>query len=181
MALNNKNIRGADELVAKLQAAKQYLQTSVLTVVGQEAVNHFKNNFQVEGFVDKNTTKWATRKTKRLGGTYSQKVLSKSGELADSIGFEIKGNTVTIYTDKLYAQIHNEGGRIEVTAKMKKYFWAMHYQAKQAGNAAAADQYKSMSLAKVVVMPKRMFIGNSEQLNQNIIDKIKRDLTKILS
>jgi hypothetical protein len=25
--------------------------------------------------------------------------------------------------------IHNEGGEITVTAKMKKYFWAMYYQA----------------------------------------------------
>jgi phage gpG-like protein len=181
MGLNNKNIQGADELVAKLQAAKTYIRRDVFTVIGVEAVNLFKGNFQKEGFLDKTVTKWQTRKTKRTGGTNSQKTLSKSGELADSIDFKIKGYTVTIYSDKVYAQIHNEGGKIEVTQEMKKYFWAMYYNAKETNNTDQADQYKAMALSKIIVMPKRSFMGNSETLNTNIIAKVSRDLNRILS
>lgn len=181
MGLDNKNISGVDDMLAKLQAAKRYLQNDVFTVVGVEAVNHFKANFQKEGFDDKNVEKWKPRRTKRMGGTNSQKVMTKTGDTAESIDWRKDGNIVIVYSDKAWAQIHNEGGQIAVTAKMRKYFWAMHYQAKNGNNPEVADQFKAMALAKVVVMPQRKFMGNSENLNNNIIEKIKRDLTRILS
>lgn len=180
MSLNNANVHGADELLAKLQAAKHYLENDVYEVVGIEAVKHFKQNFQEEGFVDKGVNKWAARTTKRTGSTNSQKVLSKTSELSESIDYSVAKPSVIIKTDKPYAQIHNEGGEIVVTSKMKKYFWAMHHQAKEAGDTDLADHWKGMALAKKIVMPKRQFIGDSEDLNNKIEAKIERDLTKIL-
>lgn len=177
--MDNQYVQGADELQRKLNAATLYLQSDVKDVIGIEAVKQFKKNFQEEGFVDKSVSKWAARKTKRSGSTNSQKVLSKSGELADSIDYRTGTDGVTIFTDKPYAEIHNEGGEISVTPQMKKYFWAMHKQAKDAGDLDLADQYKGMALATKIVMPKRQFIGESEALNNNIINKIERDLTGI--
>jgi phage gpG-like protein len=181
MAVDNKNINGLDDVIRKLQNAKDYLQNKVPTVVGVEAVKHFKNNFQLEGFLNRVLKKWEARKIKRLGSTDNQKILSKSGELADSIDFRIQGNTIIIYSDKVYAQIHNEGGKITVTDKMRKYFWAMHYEAKQQSNTIAAEQYKGMALAKIIVMPKRKYMGDSVVLDEAIVNKITRDLDKILA
>lgn len=179
--MDNQYVQGADALQRKLNLAKQYLQDDVKDVIGTEAVKQFKKNFEQEGFVDKNVSKWAGRKTKRSGSTNSQKVLSKSGELAESIDYRKEGEGVVVYTDKPYAEIHNEGGEITVTPQMKKYFWAMHRQAKDGGDLDMADQYKGMALAKKITMPKRQFIGESEVLTENITNKIVRDLTKILN
>lgn len=166
-------------MIRKLQEAKRYLQTDVFDVVGVEAVNHFKRNFQEEGFVDSSTKKWVSRKSKRAGSTNSQKVMSKSQELADSITYEKKIPEVIISTDKPYAEIHNEGGVIIVTDKMRKFFWAKHKEYKDAGETELADQYKAFALAKKIVIPQRQYIGPSQTLNNNIVAKIKRDLERI--
>jgi phage gpG-like protein len=177
MALNNQNIQGADELVRKLKEAEEYIQNDVPQVIGTEAVKHFKGAFATEG-LDGN--KWADRKTKvRL----QKKILTGQGSgdhLGDSIDFKVAGQTITIFTDKPYAQIHNEGGEITVTSQMRRFFWAKSKEAKEAGDLDAAEQFKYMALSSTIKIPKREFMGNSEQLNNNIIAKITRDLDTIL-
>ena len=43
----------------------------------------------------------------------------------------IPGEGRVIIQNKLvYAPIHNDGGYITVTAKMKGFFWAQHYRAR---------------------------------------------------
>lgn len=181
MAENNKNIHGVDEMIEKLTALKEYLQDDVYTVIGVEAQKHFRQNFEEEGFVDKSVEKWASRKTKRTGSTNGQKVMTKSSDLAESIDYEVRKPDVIIKTDKEYAQIHNEGGEITVTPKMRRYFWALHKQFKEAGDEDMADQYKGMALAKKLTMPQRKFIGESQTMNDNIIAKILRDLNRIVN
>ena len=178
MSLDNENIHGVDAMIAKLNAAKQYMREDVPEVIGTEAVKHFKQNFVDEGF---DGDKWAARKTKIK---LPRKVLTGQGSgdhLSDSIDYKVSGTTITIYTDKVYAKIHNEGGTIEVTDQMKKYFWAMYYQAKEGGDSDMQDQYKAMALSKEIIIKQRKFMDMSEKLNNKIIAKIKRDLTNILS
>jgi phage gpG-like protein len=177
MALDNQNIHGADALVAKLKAAKRYLQQDAPEVIGTEAVKHFKQNFVNEGF---DGNKWASRKTKTK---LQRKVLTGQGNgdhLGDSLDYRVEGRTIIIYTDKVYAQIHNEGGEITVTPQMRKYFWAMSMQAKDAGDTDMADQYKAMALSNQITIMQRKFMGESPLLTNKIIDKIKRDLLRIL-
>lgn len=161
--LDNKNIHGADDLLRKLEAAKNYLLNDVQEVIGTEAVKHFKANFVNEGFDD---NKWAARKTKVK---LNKKILTGQGSgdhLSDSIDYKTEGNIITIYTDKVYAEIHNEGfdGQESVpeherTRKGKKETVRAH--------------------SRHMVMPKREFMGPSDQLNQQITDKITRDLNRI--
>lgn len=178
MALDNQNIHGLDDMMRKLHAAQAYINDDVPQVIGTEAVKHFKANFANEGF---DGNKWADRKTKvRL----QKKILTGQGggdHLGDSIDFKVAGKNITIYTDKVYAQIHNEGGEISVTPQMKKFFWAKSMEAKEGGDLDAAQQFKYMALSKTIKIPKREFMGNSEQLNTNITDKITRDLDTILN
>ncbi|MCX6210113.1 MAG: phage virion morphogenesis protein [Bacteroidetes bacterium] len=180
MSLNNQNITGADELVAKLRAAQEYVQKDVPEIIGIEAVKHFKKSFNDGGFTDTSLKKWTPRKTKRTGSTNGQKTLVKSSELMDSIDYRVQGNLVIIYSDKLYAQIHNEGGTVTITPQMKKFFWAKNYEAEKAGDFDLAEEYKFMALAKEIKIEQRMFIGNSEVMNTKILEKVNRDLTRIL-
>lgn len=178
MGLDNENVHGADDMMRKLQEAKEYLSRDVTTVIGVEAVKHFKNNFMEEGF---DGDKWAARQTKNR---LSKLILTGQGSgdhLGDSIDYKEQGDTVTIYSDKLYAQIHNEGGEIAVTPKMKKFFWFKSQEAKDAGDADAAEQYKWMALSQTITIKQRKFMGSSEVLNEKIVDKITRDLTQILN
>lgn len=168
---------GQEELQAKIRQAIRYVKQKAPHVIGTEAVRTFKEAFQNEGLDGK---KWASRKTIREGGTNSQKVLSLSGELADATEYEVRGSQVIITNDKLYAQLHNEGGVLLVTAKMRAFFWAMHYKFKEDGNLLIADQWKMLALAKKLTFPQRQFIGDSIILERRIDDKITRDLTKIL-
>lgn len=176
--MNNENIKGVDEMVAKLNAAKLYIQQDVPEIIGIEAVKHFKNNFQEEGFDGK---KWASRKSKRLGSTNGQKILTKSSELSESIDYRVEGSTIIIFSDKPYAKIHNEGGKIAVTDKMKKFFWFKNKEAKDAGDLEVANMYKAMALSKEITIEQRQFIGDSNELMNNISSKINKDLKRILN
>lgn len=161
--MDNQNISGADAMLRQLEAIKEYIESDVLDVVGVESVNHFKSSFDNEGF---DGNKWAARATKVK---LDKKILTGQGSgdhLADSIEYEKRGKEVVISTDKVYAQIHNEGfdgtenvPAHERTVKGKKYPVKAH--------------------TRHMVMPKRQFIGDSPLLNQKITNKIVRDLNRL--
>lgn len=176
--MDNENIKGADAMVRKLMEAQRYIQQDVPEIIGIEATKHFKKNFYDEGFDGK---KWKSRKSKRMGSTNSQKILSMTGELAESITYRIDGNTVIIYSDKKYAKLHNEGGKITVTEKMKKFFWFKSKQAKDAGDDEVASMFKAMALSKEINIEQRKFMGESKELITVITNKINKDLKRILS
>lgn len=182
--MDNEHIKGLDDVLRRLAAAERYFENDVPVVIGVEAVKHFKESFQDEGFTDSSLKKWDTRKTKRLEGTNTQKILSKSSELGESIDYRIEGSTVVIYSDKPYAQIHNEGGTIPVTEKMRGYFWSQYYKAVDLTGDKEdelAQQFKNMALAKTITIQQRQFMGDSQALIEKISNKIVRDLTRILN
>jgi phage gpG-like protein len=183
--MDNANINGLDDVLRKLNAAKNYIKNDAPTVMGVLAVNHFKGNFQNERF--DNGEKW---KDRRIPPRLQRNILTGQGtdHLVDSIKFEVNGNTITISTDRKYAQIHNEGGTIDVIPEMRKFFWAMYFKERDEAGLQKGDpdnenmeKWKMCAKAKKITIPKREFIGNSPVLNQKITDKITRDLTKILN
>lgn len=159
-----------------LQKAITYIGQDAPTVIGVEAVKHFKNAFRVGGLAGK---KWKGRKTPRTGSTNGQGPLVLSGDLMNSIDYRISGMQVIIYSDQLYAEIHNTGGVITVTPKMKKFFWAKHYEMKKTGNVELSEIFKRCALSKQIVIEQRQFIGDDPELDKKIEDKITRDLNKI--
>lgn len=44
--------------IQKIRQAREYLQTDAKTIMGVEAVNHFKESFKNQGFTDKSLKKW---------------------------------------------------------------------------------------------------------------------------
>ena len=94
----------------------------ILRDIQVELGDEFDRNFERQAFFSE---AWARRKSpNRPGGT----LLIDTGNLRRSVRSRTTENSVTFFTDLPYASIHNDGGEIVVTAKMKRYFRAKFYE-----------------------------------------------------
>ena len=152
---------------------KQFIESDMPRIVGTEAVNHFKESFDNEGFTDKRKKKWKPRafETNKQKG---KPILHGSGDLEDSIDYRPEPGRVIIFSDKEYAEIMNEGGKIPVTKKMRSFFWAMYYETQE-------EVYRNMAMTKKkeITIPKRQFMGFSEALNKRIEKKLDKRVDQI--
>jgi len=139
--------------------------------VAVELNDEFDRNFERKAFFDE---MWTPEKMKNSRGSQ----MLRTGTLRASIHQTILNDIITWQSSLPYASIHNEGGEITVTAKMKKFFWAMFYknggkQLKEEELPAEAMQWKYLALMKVgtkLKIPKRQFIGEHPQVHQVIQD-----------
>ena len=78
---------------------------------------------------------------------------------------------IHIQSDMKYSKIHNEGGTIRITEKMRKFFWAKYYETRD-------ESWKYMALTKksVIAIPKRQFMG----INNNMIVEMERIILSII-
>ncbi len=106
----------------------QNIIKNILRDIRVEMADEFDQNFERQAFF---TEKWQRRKSPvRNNG---RAILTDTGRLRSSIHSRITENSVIFYTDLPYAAIHNDGGEIVVTPRMKRYFWArlQQYRGKQ--------------------------------------------------
>lgn len=179
----------SNQVNRELQRRVNLLIEETLKDIKKEALEEFDRNFEREAFFNE---KWARRK---YNDDESRGLLVQNGTLRRSIKGEITDHdSVLIYTTELYARIHNEGGTITVTRKMKSHFWKMYYtvtggkaadgfsknlQRKKNGvprnnkrNRALTEEaefYRAMALKKAgskITIPKRQFIGNHPDLEK---------------
>ena len=80
----------------------------------------FDRNFERKAFFDEK--EWPERKFDDGVGSLMQ----RTGGLRGSIRSRKRRDELVYSSSKPYAQIHNEGGEIKVTRKMKKYFLARY-------------------------------------------------------
>jgi phage gpG-like protein len=155
----------------------QFLHNFV-TDLKVELSDEFDRNFERKAFFDQ---PWKdTRMPNRRGS-----LMMRTGALRRSIRATSSDNTIRFFSSLPYAAIHNEGGTVTVTAKMKKYFWAMYYkssgavtktkkgEARQTGRnkslSQEASRWKNMALKKVgskIKIEQRQFIGPHRQVDQ---------------
>ncbi|MDR3132683.1 MAG: phage virion morphogenesis protein [Prevotellaceae bacterium] len=104
-------------LIEKCKKIQHYLNSGVFETVGNEAVSHYKKSFRDEGFTDRNLKKW--KEVKRRINPRNPKaadatrpiLTGKTADLGESIKWGREGRKVVIKSDKVYAKVHNEGGR----------------------------------------------------------------------
>ena len=111
-----------------------------------ELTEKFDRNFSQGGFFGKT---WPALKN----GEPTH--LNNTGTLRRSIRSTATANTLTFTSATPYARIHNQGGTITVTKKMKAYFWAMYKKTGQ-------RRYKAMALMKPgakIRIPQRQFLA----------------------
>ena len=159
----------------KIQQYEKYVQKAAL-IAGQLAVSFFKDNFRRQGFKDGGIVHpWRARANPLSG----RNILIGQGRarLRSSIRLERSSSTfAVIATDVPYAEIHNNGGTIhqQVTAKQKAYFWAMFKRTKN-------DMWKRMALSSElhIQIPQRKFMGESTDLNEEILQEFQANIKKI--
>lgn len=157
------------------------LITMCLLDMSSDIRDEFSLNFTREGFF---TESWKRRKYQ---AEESRGVLTKTGNLRKSIRSEIEGNKVIFINEMPYAKIHNEGGKIRVTKRMKGHFWHQYKLATQSlsrkqladGLTEEASFYKAMALKRVgsyITIPRRQFIGMSAEVETIIREIVESNL-----
>lgn len=199
----------ADELKKKSNEVENLMKRKLPVVVGRMAKDHYQENFRKGGFQNRGLRKWPVtrRQTSGIAGADGQygPLLSRRNHLFASIKYVPSDYRVTVSNDLPYAPVHNWGGQVNptVTPRMRRFAWAMCYNAQggkkkatggkrkpKKGKSApkvetpSAQFWKGMALTKKkklqVRIPQRQFIGESQELNQRINERIESELNQIL-
>ncbi|MCK9452850.1 MAG: phage virion morphogenesis protein [Bacteroidales bacterium] len=169
--------------------SKQFLQ-KLINDLRVELLDEFDRNFERKGFFNK---PWPARKIGRKGSLLT---VRGGGGLRGSLKATANQNSVTFTSSLPYAAIHNEGGTITVTAKMKRFFWAKYYEAggkvkqKKSGGitkssarySEEAEFYKNLALMKVgskITMPERRFIGHAPEVDEAVNRVVKKNFKDV--
>lgn len=145
----------------------QQLFNQLVKNIKVELDDEFDRNFERKAFF---TTAWKPAVRNNIGS-----LLMRTGALRKSIRSEIISNTAIKWVSALpYADIHNRGGNITVTPKMKGFFW-YRYRMSTGGNNKNQNWealfWKSMALKRVgsvIHIPRRQFIGEHPVIHQSI-------------
>lgn len=164
---------------------------NILKDIRVELSDEFDRNFERQAFFNE---AWQRRKSPiRPGGA----ILVDRNKLRRSIRSKSTGDSISFYTDSPYAEIHNEGGEITVTAKMKRFFWAKYYSTigsfgrKKNGErrndkrtiqlSTEAEFWKHLALMKVgktIKIPRRRFLGYTPEVEKLTREIIEENLTE---
>lgn len=161
----------------------------ILNDIRVEMTDEFDRNFERESFFGE---AWQRRRSPTRPGGH---ILVNTGRLRRSIQSRTTENSITFFTNEPYAAIHNEGGEIVVTAKMKRYFWHKYYEAtgsfgrKKDGSrrndkrtlqlSEEAEFWKFMALKKAgttIKIPRRRFLGTSPEVEDAVRGIIEKNL-----
>ena len=166
------------------------LRKQILTDIRVELTEEFDRNFERKAFFSR---PWSQRKNDQdLRGS----LLQQTGKLRRSIRATQSDTSVTWSTSEVYATIHNEGGKIRVTRKMKKYFWAKYYELsgkinyKKDGSTIrssmrvnrAAEMFHALALKPIgsyITIPQRQFLGDAPEVQTTVRRVIKQQLNSI--
>lgn len=167
--MRNNNLNEIENLRKKYLSFRRSIPQKLAITM----VNFFKRNFQAGGFVDTPFKKWkkstypgARRTMVRSGNTRRQikKIQATQSRIV-----------VGIANHNHYAKIHNEGGKIPITPKMRRFFWAKY---KETGR----EYWKNLAITKKTHLdiPKRQFIGHSKALEKTIDRMLIKELKNAL-
>lgn len=163
----------------------------ILSDIRVELGDEFDRNFERQAFF---SDAWARRKSPtRPGGT----ILVDTGTLRRSVKSRTTDDSITFYTDLPYAAIHNDGGEIVVTEKMKRFFWHKYYEAtgsfgrKKNGErrndkrtrqlSTEADFWRFMALKRAgttIRILRRRFLGTGPEVERIVREIIEDNLNE---
>ncbi|QFG53651.1 phage virion morphogenesis protein [Chryseobacterium sp.] len=177
----------------------QIFHQNIIKDVKTEMMDEFDRNFERKAFFDQ-----AWPKTSLINRKGS--MMARTNNLRRGYQAKIQGEKIAFTNSMPYASIHNEGGEITVTAKMKRYFWAMYYQSigsvktsqsktmglhvklndKNRGIVIEAQQFKAlamMPIGKKIKIPSRRVIGNHPRIKEvisGVVDNHLKELNDII-
>ena len=168
-------------MASDIETEMQRVIRNILKDIKVELTDEFDKNFERQGFFSE---KWQRRKSPtRAGGA----ILVDTGKLRRSIKSTSTNESIVFSSDLPYASIHNEGGEIKVTRRMKAYFWHKYYEAtgsfgrKKNGElrkdkrtvqlSTEAAFWKCLALMKEggsIKIAKRQFLGASPEVERAV-------------
>lgn len=175
------------------------LQSRIISDIRVELLDEFDQNFVRKAFFDR---PWPSRNYPGRRGS----LLQVTGRGRRGIRGTKSSTGVTFSTDTSYMGLHNSGGKVQITPRMRKYFWAMYYKSagdmthsskKRVANNTARNRklsdtaqfWRNMALTKkqTITMPQRQFLGDHpkvrtavRQIIDNNMQRAFRDLAKAL-
>jgi phage gpG-like protein len=153
-----------DELENYLEALPEQILTEAAEITAETAVKSFQANFTKKGF-DGNP--WEPAKVDKKTGS----LLIDSGDLRTTIRPDYKGpDKVVIMAGGQkapYAKVHNEGfaGSVSVPEHTRKSPWGT---------------LNVKAYTRQANIPKRQFMGRSEEVAQEIRDAIQDHINKLM-
>ncbi|RXE74696.1 phage virion morphogenesis protein [uncultured Muribaculum sp.] len=167
---------------------------NILRDIQVEMTDEFDRNFERQAFFSE---AWQRRKSPTRPGGH---ILVDTGGLRRSIRSYETENSIVFRTEHPAAAIHNEGGEIKVTAKMKRFFWHKYYDTsgsfgrRKDGSlrkdkrtvqlSTEAEFWKFMALMKVgtkIRIPRRRFLGTAPEVEQTVRQIIEENLTEFFN
>jgi phage gpG-like protein len=164
--------------------------------VGAMAKAHYQDNIRVrQGFQNGGITPYPKTRRQMSGSTAAAAnygaLLSSKKHLYSSIKYTPSDYRVVVANDLKYAPIHNWGGTIPITPRMRKYFWYKYISTpgkKKGKKTVESDEqkkWKALALSakkkSTFVIPQRQFLGESKELNEQIRQKIETESRNILN
>ena len=172
-----------------MKSETQLILRRILKDIQVELSDEFDQNFEREAFFSE---AWQRRKSPTRPDGH---ILVNTGQLRRSIQSRTTENSIIFFTTEPYAAIHNEGGEIVVTKRMKKFFWHKCYETtnsfgrKKDGSkrndkrnrqlTTEAEFWKFMALKKAgttIKIPRRRFLGTSPEVEQAVRNIIEDNL-----
>lgn len=149
------------------------LKRRILADLKVELLDEFDRNFERRAFFDR---PWPERSYP--GGRGS--LLQVTGRGRRSFRGTILQNGVEFSTDTPYMGLHNRGGKIKITPRMRKFFWAMYYKngGKSKTPGAAARYWRNLALTKkdAITIPQQQIIGDHPRIRQVAREVIHQDM-----
>lgn len=179
---SQKPMADFSKIERKLRELTRYVKEDLPEVMGVEAVNHFEESFQKQGFTDAGLVKWADVERRDAGSTWYG---FKAGAASQRPGRRRrKANSITNFspaatkrpilhghTKQLKRSIaYKRNGRGGVLVYSDLPYAKIH---NEGGNFKVFGK-------KAAVMKRRQFMGKSQVLGSNIKKAILDDLARIL-
>ena len=141
----------------------------VMKIIGEYMLRSTEDRFERQGPAPDGSP-WAPLKEWTLRRKKNGKILTESGQLRGSIRYQLQGTSaVVIGTNKVYAAIHQLGGKTSPTIIVPKTKKALFWP-------GAAHPVKSVRHPGSVI-PARPFLGVSAQDSTEIVGIINRYLS----
>ena len=166
----------------------------ILKDIRVEMADEFDQNFERQAFFSE---AWQRRKSPMRPDGH---ILLDTGRLRRSIQSRTTENSIIFFTNEPYAAIHNEGGQIIVTPKMKRFFWRKYHDAtgsfgrKKDGSrrndkrtvqlSDEAEFWKFMALKKAgttIKLPKRKFLATSPEVEKAVREIIEKNISDYIN
>lgn len=174
----NRQSEDYQKIFDRINSAVKALPARVAVV----AVNFSKERFVKKNWIDRYVDAWKPARRKKRKGS----LLVASGRLKRSIRkISVTPTQVVIGTNVPYARIHNEGGEISGTERVKSFRRKAH---KRKAHTRDGKRIKAQTVKAYRVKPfsrkykrkfeKRQFIGASMELDYRISTLIKNELNK---